>query len=76
MEKTQDTIDALGLTKYIELVELDFYNWKPEPFDLMHFDISNHAGHLRYLKSLKDIILFMEQSYSRAAVKKETKWNG
>jgi len=54
MEKTQDTIDALGLTKYIELVELDFYNWKPEPYDLMHFDISNHAGHLKYLKSLKD----------------------
>lgn len=54
MEKTQDTIDTLGLTKYIELVELDFYNWKPEPFDLMHFDISNHAGHLKYLKSLKE----------------------
>ena len=41
MEKTQYTIDKLGLTKYIELVELDFYNWTPYPFDLMHFDISN-----------------------------------
>ena len=54
MEKTQDTIDTLGLTKYIELVELDFYNWTPYPFDLMHFDISNHAGHLKYLNSLKE----------------------
>ena len=52
MESTQATIDELGLTKYIELVEMDFYNWQPEPFDLMHFDISNHAGHIRYLKNL------------------------
>ena len=52
MESTQSTIDELGLTKYIELVEMDFYNWQPEPFDLMHFDISNHAGHIRYLKNL------------------------
>ena len=53
MEKTQYTIDKLGLTKYIELVELDFYNWIPYPFDLMHFDISNHAGHIKYLRTLK-----------------------
>lgn len=52
MESTQATIDELGLTKYIELVEMDFYNWKPEPFDLMHFDISNHAGHIKYLKNM------------------------
>lgn len=52
MESTQATIDELGLTKYIELVEMDFYNWKPEPFDLIHFDISNHAGHIKYLKNM------------------------
>jgi hypothetical protein len=52
MESTQATIDKLGLTKYIELVEMDFYNWTPQPFDLMHFDISNHAGHIKYLKKI------------------------
>ena len=52
MQKTQDTIEKLELTKYIELIEMDFYNWKPQPFDLMHFDISNHAEHLKYLKNL------------------------
>jgi hypothetical protein len=40
--------------KYVELIEMDFYNWIPQPFDLMHFDISNHAGHLKYLKNLMD----------------------
>lgn len=54
MLNTQINIDSFGLTKYIELEELDFYNWKPVHFDLMHFDISNHAGHLKYLKSLKE----------------------
>ncbi len=54
MESTQSTIFSLGLSKYIELIEMDFYNWIPEPFDLMHFDISNHAGHIRYLKNLMD----------------------
>lgn len=54
MEKTQITIDSLDLGKYIELVEMDFYSWKPIDFDLMHFDISNHAGHLKYLKLRRD----------------------
>jgi hypothetical protein len=53
-DSTRSTIFSLGLSKYVKLIEMDFYNWKPEPFDLMHFDISNHAGHLKYLKSLKE----------------------
>ncbi len=54
MESTKSTIYSLGLMKYVELIEMDFYNWIPQPFDLMHFDISNHAGHLKYLKNLMD----------------------
>ena len=37
---------------------MDFYSWKPEHFDLMHFDISNHAGHIKYLKKILDNYLF------------------
>ena len=49
LDKTFNIIKSYGLEKYITLKELDFYNWDYEPFDMMHFDISNHGGKIRSL---------------------------
>ena len=38
---TQNQIDAWGVRDYIQLNNLDFYEWEPEPFDFMYFDINN-----------------------------------
>lgn len=50
--QTQKTIDNLGLTNYIILLKNDFYNWKFEQFDLLHFDISNHGSKLIDLEKI------------------------
>jgi len=48
-ENCLSNIKKYGLEDYITLIEQDFYNWKFEAFDLMHFDISNHG------KKIKDL---------------------
>jgi len=40
---TQNNIDAWGVRDYIQLDNLDFYDWEPEPFDFMYFDINNNG---------------------------------
>ena len=38
-------IGKYGLSKYVKLEKKNFKDWakKPEPFDMMHFDISNNG---------------------------------
>ncbi len=48
---TQENINKYGLQKYVELKDMDFEKWlkNPEPFDMMHFDISNNGEKLEHL---------------------------
>jgi predicted O-methyltransferase YrrM len=41
LSDTQANINNYGLTEYVNLLYGDFDSWVPEPFDLMHIDISN-----------------------------------
>jgi hypothetical protein len=45
------TIDTYGLSKYVKLDKKNFKDWakKPEPFDMMHFDISNNGETIKLL---------------------------
>ena len=46
---TQNQIDAWGVRDYIQLNNLDFYDWEPEPFDFMYFDINNDGDKIMKL---------------------------
>lgn len=59
MERTQANIDTYDVSKYITLVQGDFNEWikNPEPFDLLHVDISNHGDTIKQLyEAVKDRI--------------------
>lgn len=51
VEGTQANIDRYGLGKYVTLARGDFDAWikDPEPFDLLHVDISNKGDTIRAL---------------------------
>jgi len=51
MERTQANIDRNGVSKYITLKHGNFDDWikDPEPFDLLHVDISNHGDIIKRL---------------------------
>lgn len=60
MEKTQANIDGYGLSKYVTLKRGDFGEWikNPEPFDLLHVDISNKGDTIAELyEATKDQIV-------------------
>ena len=46
---TQNQIDAWGVRDYIQLNNLNFYDWEPEPFDFMYFDINNDGDKIMKL---------------------------
>lgn len=57
MEQTQENIDRQGVSKYVTLVRGDFEEWlkDPEPFDLLHVDISNKGDTIAQLyEAVKD----------------------
>jgi predicted O-methyltransferase YrrM len=57
MERTQSNIDRYGVSKYITLKHGNFDDWikDPEPFDLLHVDISNHGDTItRLYAGVKD----------------------
>lgn len=45
------TIESYGLSKYVKLDKKNFKDWVkfPEPFDMMHFDISNNGETIKML---------------------------
>lgn len=51
MPDVQATIDRYGLTRYVTLGKRDFETWlkAPEPFDLLHVDISNKGDTIEHL---------------------------
>ncbi|OGC88927.1 hypothetical protein A2419_01020 [Candidatus Adlerbacteria bacterium RIFOXYC1_FULL_48_26] len=51
MEQTQANIDRYGVSKYVTLKKGDFDIWiqNPEPFDLLHVDISNKGDTIALL---------------------------
>jgi predicted O-methyltransferase YrrM len=42
-QQTIENIKKYSLDEYVEFIQMDYYQWlsNPEPFDLMHLDISN-----------------------------------
>ena len=44
IEKTKENLEKYNISKYIELKELDFKEWTPTDFDLLHLDISNDGN--------------------------------
>jgi predicted O-methyltransferase YrrM len=57
LEQTQANIDRYGVSKYVTLAKGDFKEWikNPEPFDLLHVDISNHGDTVTQLyEGIKD----------------------
>ena len=59
MGQTQANVDQYGVSKYVTLVQGDFDQWikNPEPFDLLHVDISNKGDTIaRLYEAVKDRI--------------------
>ncbi len=59
VKEVQDNMGRYSVSKYITLVQKDFYDWikNPEDFDLLHVDISNNGEIIELLYSaLKDRI--------------------
>jgi len=59
MEETQSNIDRYGVSKYATLKRGNFDEWikNPEPFDLLHVDISNNGDTIaRLYAGVKDRI--------------------
>ena len=57
MEQTQANIDRYGVSNYVTLVRGDFESWlkNPEPFDMLHVDISNKGDTIERLhEAVKD----------------------
>jgi predicted O-methyltransferase YrrM len=57
MNETQGNIDKYGLTKYVTLSRVDFNEWlkKPDDFDFLHVDVSNHGDTIKNLyEAVKD----------------------
>jgi predicted O-methyltransferase YrrM len=84
MEETQKNIDTYGVTKYITLQRNDFEEWlkNPEPFDLLHVDISNKGDTIeRLYEAVKDqiahgaIVIFEGGTEERDQVEWVTKYN-
>jgi len=50
-DETQKNIDQYGLSKYVTLQKNDFEEWlkNPEPFDMLHVDISNKGDTIQRL---------------------------
>ncbi len=75
----QEMIDQLGLSGFVTLAQGDFKGWIPEPFDLMHVDISNDGKTIFDLrektKNIDGIVLFEGGSLERDKVGWMTKYN-
>lgn len=43
IQQTIENVKKYSLDEYVEFIQMDYYQWllNPEPFDLMHLDISN-----------------------------------
>ncbi len=57
IEKTQANIDKYNVSNYITLAKGDFEEWlkNPEPFDLLHVDVSNKGDTIaRLYNAIKD----------------------
>jgi hypothetical protein len=50
-KEVQDNVNRYGLSKYVSIEKKDFMNWikNPEPFDLLHVDISNNGDIIKIL---------------------------
>lgn len=58
-KELMENIEKYGLSKYVKLDKKNFIDWakNPEPFDMMHFDISNNGDTIKLLyKTVKPFI--------------------
>jgi predicted O-methyltransferase YrrM len=44
IEKTKQNLEKYNVSQYVEFKELNFKEWIPEDFDLLHVDISNDGN--------------------------------
>jgi hypothetical protein len=44
IEKTKQNLQNYNVSQYVEFKELNFKEWIPEDFDLLHVDISNDGN--------------------------------
>jgi len=44
IEKTKQNLEKYNVSQYVEFKELDFNEWIPDDFDLLHVDISNDGN--------------------------------
>jgi predicted O-methyltransferase YrrM len=82
IEKTKQNLEKYNVSQYVEFKELDFKEWIPENFDLLHVDISNDGNTLMELsiKCLNQLkqgkhILFEGGSVERDNVEWMKKYN-
>ncbi len=83
-QQTIDNIKKYNLEKYVEFVEMDFFDWikHPESFDLLHLDISNKGETIEMLyQAVRDqvengsIVLFEGGTKERDNVEWMKKYN-
>jgi hypothetical protein len=79
LETTKQNIIKYGVEDFVEFRQADYYEWlkNPEPFDLMHLDISNDGDTIvKTYEALKgSIILFEGGSLGRDSVEWMKKYN-
>ena len=82
IEKTKQNLEKYNVSQYVEFRELNFKEWIPEDFDLLHVDISNDGNTILELgvKCLSQIkqgkhVLFEGGSVERDNVEWMIKYN-
>ncbi len=79
LQTTKQNIEKYGVQDFVEFRQADYYEWlkNPEPFDLMHLDISNDGDTIKqtYLALKGAIILFEGGSQQRDLVDWMKKYN-
>jgi predicted O-methyltransferase YrrM len=51
IDKTKQNLEKYNVSNYVEFKELDFKDWIPQDFDLLHLDISNDANTIADLRT-------------------------
>ena len=83
IQQTIDNVKKYGVEEYIEFIPMDYHKWleNPEPFDIMHLDISNNGDViLKTYESLQNqlengsVILFEGGSEERDNIEWMTKY--
>jgi len=80
INQTIQNVDKYEISQYVKFIKMDFNDWiiNPEPFDLMHLDISNTGDIiLNAYKSLPEgsIVMFEGGSEERDNIEWMNKYN-